>query len=43
MTRKNHCPLPFINQMLERIASHAYYSFLDGYSENNQILIVREN
>ena len=31
-TRKDHFPLPFIDQMLERIAGHAYYCFLDGYS-----------
>jgi len=27
----NHFPLPFIDQMLERLAGHAYYCFLDGY------------
>ena len=43
MTRKNHFPLPFINQMLERLAGHAYYSFLDGYSGYNQIPIAHEN
>jgi len=31
MTRKEHFPLPFIDQMLERLAGHAYYFFLDGY------------
>jgi hypothetical protein len=31
MTRKDHFPLPFIDQMLEWLASHAYYCFLDGY------------
>ena len=35
MTRKDHFPLPFIDQMLEHLASHAYYSFLDGYSGYN--------
>ena len=34
-TRKDHFPLPFIDQMLERIAGHAYYCFLDGYSGYN--------
>ena len=34
-TRKDHFPLPFINQMLGRIAGHAYYYFLDGYSGYN--------
>ncbi|XP_073121926.1 uncharacterized protein [Henckelia pumila] len=39
-TRKNHFPLPFIDQMLERLAGYEFYSFLDGYSEYNQILIA---
>ena len=43
MTRKYHFPLPFIDQMLERIVGHAYYSFLDGYSGYNQIHIARED
>ena len=43
MTRKDHFPLPFINQMLERIAGHVYYSFLDDYSGYNQIHIARED
>ncbi|XP_074278601.1 uncharacterized protein LOC141602193 [Silene latifolia] len=32
-TRKDHFPLPFIDQMLERLAGKAIYCFLDGYSE----------
>ena len=43
MTRKNHFPLPFIDQMLERLAGHAYYCFLDGYSGYNQIPIAPED
>ena len=30
--RKDHFPLPFIDQMLERLACHSYFSYLDGYS-----------
>jgi len=30
-TRKDHFPLPFIDQMLERLAGHEYNYFLDGY------------
>jgi hypothetical protein len=30
-TRKDHFPLPFINQMVERLAGHKYYCFLDGF------------
>ena len=40
-TRKDHYPLPFINQMLDRLAEHSHYYFLDGYSSYNQIAIVR--
>ena len=32
VTLKDHFPLPFIDQMLERLAGRAYYCFLDGYS-----------
>ena len=42
-TRKDHFPLPFIDQMLERIAGHAFYCFLDGYSGDNQIAIAPED
>ncbi|CAL8988375.1 unnamed protein product, partial [Prunus brigantina] len=31
-TRKDYFPMPFIDQMLERLAGHTYYCFLDGYS-----------
>jgi len=39
-TRKDHFPLPLIDQMLECLASHEYYYFLNGYSGYNQILIA---
>jgi len=42
-TRKDHFPLSFIDQMLERLAGHAFYCFLDGYSRYNQIAIAPEN
>jgi len=31
-TRKDHFPLPFMDQMLERLSGQAFYCFLDGYS-----------
>nr|GEX88218.1 hypothetical protein [Tanacetum cinerariifolium] len=31
-TRKDHFPLPFMGQMLERLAGNEYYYFLDGFS-----------
>jgi hypothetical protein len=43
VTRKDHFPLPFIGQMVERLASHDYYYFLDGYSGYNQILLDPED
>ena len=30
-TRKDHYPLPFIDQMLDRLAGHPHFCFLDGY------------
>ena len=42
-TRKDHYPLPFIDQMLDRLAGHPHFYFLDGYSGYNQIAIVRED
>ena len=42
-TRKDHFPLPFIDQMLERLTGHNYYYFLDGYSGYNQIAIDPED
>jgi hypothetical protein len=38
-TKKNHFPIPFIDEMLERLANHAYFCFLDGYSGFMQIPI----
>ncbi|XP_019087584.1 PREDICTED: uncharacterized protein LOC109127402 [Camelina sativa] len=38
-TRKDHFSLPFIDQMLERLANHTHYCFLDGYSGFFQIPI----
>ncbi|KAL5552880.1 hypothetical protein UlMin_040281 [Ulmus minor] len=39
-TRKDHFPLPFLDQMLDRLAGKHYYCFLDGYSGYNQIAIA---
>ncbi|GJU66248.1 reverse transcriptase domain-containing protein [Tanacetum coccineum] len=38
-TRKDHFPLPFMDQMLERLAGNQYYYFLDGFSGYFQIPI----
>ncbi|RVW44183.1 Transposon Ty3-G Gag-Pol polyprotein [Vitis vinifera] len=39
VTRKYHFPLPFIDQVLERVSRHPFYCFLDGYSGYFQIEI----
>ena len=40
VTRKDHFPLPFIDQMLDKLAGNEYLCFLDGYSGYNQITIA---
>ena len=42
-TRKDHFPLPFIDQMLDRLAGHTHYCFLNGYSGYNHIAIALED
>ncbi|MCI26557.1 reverse transcriptase, partial [Trifolium medium] len=42
-TRKDHFPLPFMDQMLERLAGQEFYCFLDGYSGYNQITVDPED
>ena len=43
ITKKDYYPLPFIDQMLDRLDGHPYFCFLDGYSGYNQISIAPEN
>ena len=38
-TKKDHFPLPFIDEMLERLMNHSFFCFLDGYSGYHQISI----
>ncbi|GJV57149.1 reverse transcriptase domain-containing protein [Tanacetum coccineum] len=38
-TQKDHFPLPFMDQMLERLARNEFYCFLDGFSGYFQIPI----
>ena len=38
-TTKYHFPLMFLDQMLDRLAGHEYYCFLDGYLGYNKITI----
>ncbi|RDX67969.1 Retrovirus-related Pol polyprotein, partial [Mucuna pruriens] len=42
-TRKDHFPLPFIDQVLEKLARKSHYCFLDGFSGYMQIHIAPED
>ena len=42
-TRKYHYPIPFIDQILDKLVGHSHYYFLNGYSGYNQIAIVPED
>ena len=42
-TRKDHYPLPFIDQTLERLAKHSHFCYLDGYSGFSQIAVHPED
>ena len=43
VTQKDHFPLPFMDQLLERISGYPFYCFLDGYSGYFQIEIAAED
>ena len=43
VTRKDHFPLPFMDQLLKRISGHPFYCFLDGCSGYFQIEIAAED
>ena len=40
---RDNYPLPIIDHVLERVAGKESYSFLDGYSCYNQVLIAVED
>jgi len=42
-TREDHFSLPFLDQMLEKLAGHSFYCFLDGYFSYTQICITPED
>ncbi|XP_015965399.1 uncharacterized protein LOC107489144 [Arachis duranensis] len=42
-TRKDHYPVPFIDQMLDRLSGKSHYCFLDGYTGHFQIHIASED
>ena len=41
VTKKDYFPLPFIDSILDAIAGHESYSFLDGFSRYNQVKIAK--
>ncbi|KAL3694004.1 hypothetical protein R1sor_007655 [Riccia sorocarpa] len=43
VTKKDHHPLPFIDQVLDQVSGHECYSFLDGFSGYNQVSIREED
>ena len=42
-TKKDHFPLPFIDQVLDGLVGKKFFSFLDGFSGYNQIEICPED
>jgi hypothetical protein len=42
-TQKDHFPLPFIDEMLERLPNHSVFCYLDGYSCYHQIPIYPDD
>ncbi|KAK8990900.1 hypothetical protein V6N11_028856 [Hibiscus sabdariffa] len=43
LTRKDHFPLPFIDQMIKRLAGKSHYCCLDGFSGFFQIPVTPED
>lgn len=42
-TKKDYFRLPFMDSILDAIAGHEYYSFLDGFFTYNQVKIAKED
>jgi hypothetical protein len=43
VTKKDHYPLLFIDQMLERLSKKTHFCFLDGYSGFSQIAVRKQD
>nr|GEW22089.1 reverse transcriptase domain-containing protein [Tanacetum cinerariifolium] len=41
-TRKDHFPLPFMDQMFERLAGNEFYCFLDGFQGISKFLLIHK-
>jgi hypothetical protein len=42
-TQKDHYPLPFVDAILDLVAGHRVYSFLDGHASYTQVQIRPED
>ena len=42
VTKKDHFPLPFLDQLLKRIVGYEFYCFLDGFSGYFHIALALE-
>jgi len=42
-TQKDHFPLPFINTIVDEVVGNEVFTFMDGYSGYNRILIACED
>ena len=42
-TKKDYFPIPFTNIILDHVSGHECYSFLDGFSDYNQVFIRPED
>ena len=42
-TKKDHIPLPCIDQVLDNLAGKKFFSFLDGFNGYTQIQIALED
>ena len=43
VTKTDYFPLPFTDSILDTVAGHESYSFLDGFSGYNQVKIAKED
>jgi hypothetical protein len=43
VSKKDHYPLPFIDQMLEKLSNKTQFCFLDGYSIFSQIAVKKQD
>jgi hypothetical protein len=42
-TKKDPFPLPFLDSILDLVAGHEMYSFMDGYNGYNQVKMVEKD